>query len=37
MNKETIVKLAQPTATALLAISILTLPITFKHMEKEDL
>ena len=30
MDKETLIKLAQPLATALLAISVLTLPITVK-------
>ncbi len=30
MDKETFIKLAQPLATALLAISVLTLPITVK-------
>lgn len=30
MDKETIIKLAQPAATALLAISVLTLPFTVK-------
>ena len=30
MDKETLIKLAQPAATALLAISVLTLPITVK-------
>ena len=30
MDKETLIKLAQPAATALLAISVMTLPITVK-------
>ena len=30
MDKETLIRLAQPAATALLAISVMTLPITVK-------
>ena len=30
MDKETLVRLAQPAATALLALSVMTLPITVK-------
>ena len=30
MDKETLIRLAQPVATALLAISVMTLPITVK-------
>ena len=30
MDKETLIKLAQPAATALLALSVITLPITVK-------
>ena len=30
MDKETLIKLAQPAATALLALSVMTLPITVK-------
>ena len=30
MDKETLIRLAQPAATALLAIAVLTLPITVK-------